>query len=123
MNMKQSVKVCFKKCITFKGRASRSEMWWFFTFYMIVNLIVYSCLPLISNPIIVLILSVGSLVFSLVVLLAWVAVGIRRLHDLDRSGHWYWFYLLPVVGHVLLFVWFCTKGTEGANRFGSLDTE
>ncbi len=55
---------------------------------------------------------------QLALLLPGLAVAVRRLHDVDRSGWWYLLVLVPVVGIVVLVVWFCRKGTAGPNRFG-----
>ena len=57
-------------------------------------------------------------IFSLVVLLPGIAVGVRRLHDLDRIGWWLLLAFVPLVGTIILIVWFCTRGTPGPNRFG-----
>jgi uncharacterized membrane protein YhaH (DUF805 family) len=46
-------------------------------------------------------------------------VIVRRLHDIDRSGWWYLIGLVPLVGVILLLVWFCSRGTNGPNRFGA----
>jgi len=56
-------------------------------------------------------------VFYLGIIIPSIAIAIRRLHDLDKSG---WFYLLALVPLVslILLVWFCMKGTDGPNRFG-----
>jgi len=59
-----------------------------------------------------------TLIFALVNLLPSLVVGIRRLHDTDRSGWWLFIILIPLVGIILLIVWLATKGTPGANRFG-----
>jgi len=48
-----------------------------------------------------------------------IAVGVRRLHDLDKSAWWYLLLLLPLIGAVVLLVWFCMPGTAGRNRFGA----
>jgi len=53
-----------------------------------------------------------------VLFLPGLALGIRRLHDLDRNGWWILLALIPIVGLIILIIWFCTKGTEGPNRFG-----
>ena len=120
MNMKQSVEVCFKKYVTFSGRASRSEYWWFLLFYIAVYLLFSYLIPvLINGPLISLV--IVSLV-PIALFLPTLSVSIRRLHDLDRSGHWYWLVFIPVIGSIIIFIWFCLKGTEGENRFGSLDS-
>ena len=47
------------------------------------------------------------------------AVMVRRLHDTGRSGWWYWIALIPLIGAILLLVWFCSRGTVGSNQYGS----
>ena len=59
-------------------------------------------------------MSLGSLALFLPAL----ALAVRRLHDLDRSGWWLLVGFVPIVGTIVLLVWFCTRGTEGPNRFG-----
>jgi uncharacterized membrane protein YhaH (DUF805 family) len=56
--------------------------------------------------------------FLLVTLLPNVAVGVRRLHDTDRTGWWLLLVFIPLIGAIILIVWFCTMGTRGYNRFG-----
>lgn len=46
------------------------------------------------------------------------AVAIRRLHDTDKSGWMYLLVLIPLVGGIILLVFYCTEGTRGPNRFG-----
>jgi uncharacterized membrane protein YhaH (DUF805 family) len=58
-------------------------------------------------------------IFSLAVLLPGIAVSVRRLHDLDRTGWWVLLALVPVVGIIVLLIWFCSKGTDGSNQYGS----
>ena len=61
--------------------------------------------------------AIGVLV-DLALLLPSLAVGVRRLHDIDKSGWWLLIVIIPIIGWVLLLVWVCTKGTLGPNRFG-----
>lgn len=56
---------------------------------------------------------------SLALVLPSLAVALRRLHDLDRSGWWILISFVPIVGAIVLLVWFCTKGTAGSNKFGA----
>ena len=107
MNFSDSIGSCFGKFATFKGRASRSEFWWFYLFQAICNLAA---------------LIVGGLVlFALVAsVLAFpgFSVLVRRLHDTDRSGWWYWISLVPIIGGIVLLIWFCTEGSSVANEYG-----
>lgn len=106
MDFMTAVKTCFSKYVTFEGRASRSEYWWFTLFNIVGQLVLLA----VFAPI--------GIIFALAVLLPSIAVVVRRLHDVDRSGWWYWISLVPLIGAIVLLVWFCSKGTTGPNRFG-----
>lgn len=54
----------------------------------------------------------------LALLLPGIAVGVRRLHDIDRSGWWLLIIFVPIIGVIAVIYWACLKGTDGANRFG-----
>ncbi len=60
---------------------------------------------------------VGPLV-SLALILPSIAVGVRRLHDTDRAGWWYLLVFVPLIGFIVLIVFWCQQGTQGRNRFG-----
>lgn len=102
-----AVKTCFMKYVDFKGRAPRSEYWWFYLFNFIVQMV----LLIISEPL--------SSAYTLAIFLPSLAVGVRRLHDTDRSGWWLLLVIIPLIGWILLLIWACQKGTSGNNRFGS----
>jgi uncharacterized membrane protein YhaH (DUF805 family) len=55
---------------------------------------------------------------ALGLLLPSLSVLVRRLHDTDRSGWYYWIVLIPLIGSIVLLVWFCSRGTEGSNTYG-----
>jgi len=118
MNMGQAISSGFKRYVDFQGRSSRSEFWWWGLFVFLVNIffIILDTANFKSEP-----GEAGmlSIVVYLAFLLPSLAVSIRRLHDIDRSGWWYLIALVPIVGAILLLVWDCTKGTEGSNRFGT----
>ena len=104
MTFGESIKTCFSKYADFSGRASRSEYWWWFLFVVLVS----AATGIISDKL--------TAVFSLVVLLPGIAVSVRRLHDIDKSG---WFLLLnfiPVIGWIILLYWAVQEGRE-PNRF------
>ena len=56
---------------------------------------------------------------ALAMLLPGLAVMVRRLHDTGHSGWWYWIWLVPLIGGILLLVWLCSRGTVGDNTYGS----
>jgi uncharacterized membrane protein YhaH (DUF805 family) len=111
MTFGQAIRSCYSNYATFSGRAPRSEYWYFTLYHFLIVMFCVAAFPFgISN------LLLG---ISLVVnILPAISVMVRRLHDTDHSGCWYWIAFVPLVGVILLLIWFCTRGTFGANRFG-----
>jgi uncharacterized membrane protein YhaH (DUF805 family) len=111
MNFTQAIASGFSNYVKFSGRAARSEFWYWVLFYMIAavltKLVDYTIGVPLTLPLLVLILFLPSL-----------AVGARRLHDIDRTAWWLLLHLVPIVGPIVLIIWDCQKGTSGPNRFG-----
>jgi uncharacterized membrane protein YhaH (DUF805 family) len=124
MNFQDAVKSGYQNYVTFSGRASRSAFWWWVLFQIVASVVI------------ALIFGGGRMgmdqgsmqmhyqggvvanLWALANLLPGISVGIRRLHDIDKSGWWSLIVLVPLVGWIVLVVWYCQKGTPGANRFG-----
>lgn len=111
MGFMEAVKSFFSRYVDFQGRSSRSEYWWPLLFMIIVYVV--GVLLAAAVPI----LGILVLIFYLAIIIPSIAVSIRRLHDLDKSGWWILLSLVPIVSLLLLY-WFCLKGTEGDNQFG-----
>ncbi|MCA9072634.1 MAG: DUF805 domain-containing protein [Planctomycetaceae bacterium] len=102
---------------TFSGRARRKEYWMFALF----NILISVGLSLIDG-------ALGtqtetgqgiiSGIYSLGVLIPGIAVGVRRLHDTNRSGLWLLIAFVPCIGAILLLVYFATDGDSGSNQYG-----
>ena len=105
MSFTQSVRTCFRKYAVFRGRAVRSEFWWFFLFVM-ASTTLMSFAP-----------SFLGLLHVLALLLPTLAVMVRRLHDLNQSGWRAPAWFVPILGWLLL-IWLAFPGTVGPNRFG-----
>ena len=110
MDFISAIKSGFSNYANFSGRASRSEYWYFTLFSIIVNLGAGLIDQILGIYIVAGLAGIALIVPGLSI--AW-----RRLHDLDKSGAW-WFIWFTCVGIIVLFVWFVTKGTAGPNRFG-----
>ena len=95
-----------KKYAEFSGRASRKEFWLFALFNALAYLILFSISP-----------AVG-LIYALGTWLPAISVTVRRLHDTNHSGGWWWLQLLPIIGTIIVFVWMVSRGTEGDNDYG-----
>ena len=89
----------------FEGRARRSEYWYFFLFNIIASIVITMIAVAIKFPLL------GTL-YSLGVLIPGIAVAIRRMHDVGKSG---WYCLIPIYNLILA----CTEGTRGENEYGS----
>lgn len=128
MNFVESVESVFKKYVVWEGRASRSEFWWFYLFYLGCSFLT-SMLDLIwGTPVL-------NSIFVLGTFLPMLSVTIRRLHDTGHSGWWYWIALLPIVvygyqgrshkvfmpifGFMYAIKLLFTASEEGDNQYGS----
>jgi uncharacterized membrane protein YhaH (DUF805 family) len=105
MNFNWYIEV-LKKYAVFEGRARREEFWMF----TLVNFIVSLVLHLISGVL-------GG-IYALAVLLPSIGVGVRRLHDIGRSGWWLLISLIPLVGIIVLIYFFVQDSQPGTNEHG-----
>jgi uncharacterized membrane protein YhaH (DUF805 family) len=100
-----------KKYAVFTGRARRKE-YWMYTLFYVIGFVVLSILEgVVGLP------GVLSSVYSLGLLLPSIGVGIRRLHDINRTG-WWMLLALTCIGSIVLIVFFIQDGTPGENKYG-----
>ena len=90
---------------TFKGRASRSEHWYFVLFNIIFSIVLSYVSGVVNLPIL-------YTIYSLALLIPSIAVAVRRMHDVGKSG---WFVLIPIYDLILA----CTQGVKGENEYGT----
>jgi uncharacterized membrane protein YhaH (DUF805 family) len=104
-----------RKYATFSGRARRAEYWWFtlFSFLLTFALAILDAVIFGADSI-----GVFSIIATLGLFLPGISVLVRRLHDRDMSGWWYWIVLVPLIGALYLFYQLVSRGTEGSNRYG-----
>lgn len=114
MDFVTAVKTVLGKFATFSGRARRAEYWWFALFNLLVQIATVTLdIVLFGGEV-----APFNMVATLVLLIPNLAVGVRRLHDIDRSGWWILILLLPLIGLIVLLAWATMRGTQGSNRFG-----
>ena len=117
MSFQDAVRTVFSKYVDFSGRARRAEYWWFALFNVIVLAILSAIqAALFHSPM----GNVGILtgIYQLGTLLPSLGVGVRRLHDVGRSGWWWLIAFIPIVGLLVLLYWAVSKGTDGPNEYG-----
>lgn len=112
---------------SFEGRARRAEFWWFVLFSIIIGIalnfvstMVGLTIPIMTDPYTG--AAVGypilGLVYSLATLIQSLALSVRRLHDRNMSGWWILIAFIPLIGGLVLLVFYILPGTQGDNKFG-----
>jgi len=123
-----------KRYAQFSGRSRRKEYWMYVLFLVLAAIvlgIIESILGLGGHAVLAsetgasgafygAIVNRGILsnLFTLATFIPSLAVAVRRLHDTNRSGWWYLLIFVPLIGAIVLLVWFCTAGTSGPNDYG-----
>ncbi|MGW8566160.1 DUF805 domain-containing protein [Isoptericola sp. NPDC055881] len=128
MSFPDAIKSVFSQYATFTGRARRSEFWFWYLFLAIIGVVASIVLGVVAatsvDPDTATMgagFTVATSLFSLVylaVLLPTLAVSVRRLHDQDKSGFFWFLGLIPFVGGIIMIVLYAQPGTMGPNRFG-----
>lgn len=105
-----------RRYATFRGRAGRSEFWWFSLWNLVIGL---------ALSVIELALGLGTdywgplgAVYALAVFLPGLAVGTRRLHDIDRTGWLQLLLFVPIIGLIVLIIFWVQRGDAAPNEFG-----
>lgn len=113
MNFTQAIASCMGKYVTFNGRASRGEFWWFYLFALLLgwaaSIVGEVTLGWGGG-------NVLQTMVNLALLLPILAVGCRRLHDTGRSG-WWLLLLITVVGIIPLIIWWATPPKEEGSKY------
>ncbi|MFN2547855.1 MAG: DUF805 domain-containing protein [Myxococcales bacterium] len=101
-----------KKYADFSGRARRRDYWMF----VLINFLIACALGVLGMMFRG--AAVLSWLYSLAVLVPSLAVAVRRMHDIGKSGWWLLIGFIPLVGAIILLVWACTDGERGDNEYG-----
>ncbi|MBA3926801.1 DUF805 domain-containing protein [Listeria rustica] len=112
MGFSEAFKAFWGNYANFSGRASRSE-YWFAWLAVWLMFFVLGILSFVSD----FIYYVDG-ILGLVVLIPMISLGVRRLHDTNKSGWFILMALIPLVGWIIMLVFYCTAGDKGSNRFG-----
>ncbi|MEM9668949.1 MAG: DUF805 domain-containing protein [Pseudomonadota bacterium] len=109
----------WKRAFDFQGRSSRAEYWWAYLMLVALYVIVLTLGTILSSiPILGAIFGIAILAFYLAAIIPSISIGVRRLHDTDKSGWLILIGLIPIIGLILLY-FFCQRGTDGANTYGN----
>lgn len=105
-SFQEAIEVCLRKYVDFKGRASRSEYWYFILFTAILGAVAAAF----SESL--------ELAVNIAVFLPSISAGTRRLHDIGRSGLNQLWFLLPIIGWIIIIVRLARAGDPGPNAYG-----
>jgi len=108
MTFTQSIKLCFEKYADFNGRAKRPEYWWFFLFLFLLGAVTGAVSEALNG-----IVALATIIPSL-------AVGARRLHDINRSGWWQLLWFIPIIGWIVVIIFLAQEGESTDNQFGAM---
>lgn len=92
MELWTATKLAFKNFVTFTGRTSRADYWYFILALVLANTV----LSIVSEDL--------STIFSVITLLPWLSASVRRLRDAGLTAHQFWWLLVPVAGLIILVV-------------------
>jgi uncharacterized membrane protein YhaH (DUF805 family) len=110
-----ALNILTNKYADFEGRSRRREFWYFYLAVLIVTAVlsIFSGIRFIGWVFVV-----ASSLVGLAVMIPSIACGIRRLHDIGKSGWYMLVALIPIVGGIWLIVLFATDSTPGPNEYG-----
>lgn len=111
-----AVRALWGNYANFEGRSNRPEFWYAILFMFLVGLAagLVDLAAVGENAV----FQPASTLVTLAFLIPSISVAVRRLHDTDRTGWLYLLILLPLIGAIVLIVFWCQRGTPGPNRFG-----
>jgi len=123
MSFGQAVSAFFSNYANFRGRTRRSGYWWAALFLVVASLVLWFVdLQLFSGMWPQELLEQGSgplsIVFGLAIIIPVLSLGVRRLHDTGRSGWWVLLGLIPVIGSIVLLVFYVQDSQPGENAYG-----
>lgn len=120
MTFTESISTCLSKYATFQGRARRSEFWWFVLFIFLISAaaniidgLIFGFPPPGETA-----TGILSPILGLAIFLPALAVTVRRLHDIGRSGWWVLLNLVPLVGFLVLLYWYTRDSEPETNEYG-----
>ena len=108
----------FKKYAVFGGRSRRMEYWSFVLFNFVVFVVLVGIDALLGTFSSASGVGLLSGIYGLATLVPILALSVRRLHDIDRSGWWYFINLIPLIGAIVMLVFTLLDSTPGHNRYG-----
>ena len=108
-----------KKYAVFSGRARRKEYWYFSLFNLLITIVLAVIDGMTGTLIAEANIGLCGGIYALAILIPFLAVSVRRLHDTDRSGWWLLIALIPLIGAIVILVFMVQDSKPNENQYGS----
>ncbi len=108
-----------KKYAVFSGRARRKEYWYFSLFNLLITIVLWVIDSMTGTLIAEANIGLLGGIYALAILIPFLAVSVRRLHDTDRSGWWLLIILIPLIGAIVILVFMVQDSKPNENQYGS----
>ena len=118
MSFGQAISSGFKNYAVVQGRSTRSAFWFFYLFVVIVGFAITLIEGLLLDNSFAGGFGIISTIWFIVIFIPTVSVVVRRLHDTNRSGWWWWIQLVPFVGFIVILVFMVSASSPGENKYG-----
>lgn len=102
---------CWQHYLDWKGRARRSEFWYFALYNFIIGIVISIFGWIVGTQIF-------SDIYGIAICIPGICVGIRRMHDIGKNGWWILINLIPLVGWIWYIVLCCQDSQPGENQWG-----
>lgn len=111
MNIMQAVQTVLGNYANFDGRSGRAEFWWWILAYVLGYIVIGFVVGLLNLP------SIIGTIYMLALIVPYIAVSIRRFHDIGKEAWWVILLFIPLVGLIIALI-FLTKPSDGPNQYG-----
>ena len=109
----EEYKKMWKNYAVFSGRATRKDFWMAWLFNFVISLAVGVVAGALG-------LGFLALLYGIAVIIPGLSIGVRRLHDVNKSAWWLLITLVPFIGSIILIVFYCLPSVDEGNRFGDI---
>ncbi len=113
----------FRRALTIEGRSNRAQYWLFYLINVVIFMALMFAATMMANPdgtatTAGQAVAIVGIIYSIILIIPFLTLSIRRMHDLDKSGWWIFISAVPFIGGIWFFILTVLPGTEGLNNYG-----
>jgi len=121
--MIEAYKKFFRNYTNFSGRSTRSDYWWVVLANFLIGFVigfVFGFIGGLTGTDVTKLTNIVTTIYELVIIVPAIALVIRRLHDINKSGWYYFMILIPIIGWIIVLVYFCSPSVNENNKYGPI---